>query len=283
MLESPLFERPGSHRVGCFDCQATTWIDRADDEVSRYEEGMIAIERINKSSFPAIFTGAPLDLIKVVAAVSMCLDHVNIIFLGHQANMLWTLGRLAFPLFSFALACNIHRGASVPKYLATLLLLGIISQPIYASTIGSNDANILITLAAGVAAATILVGCSAAVQHIFFAVGVAVIFTPFLRSRAGMDFGLAGMLFPAALFLTMQGMKWHALWVALLLIGLNWHYPDPWQFAPISTGLLAAAGTALTLALASLLQNHPRFLPRYALHLFYPGHLLVLGLIHIFW
>jgi hypothetical protein len=38
---------------------------------------------------------------------------VNYVFLGHTANIMWYLGRPAFPLFAFAVACNLQRGDEV--------------------------------------------------------------------------------------------------------------------------------------------------------------------------
>src|SRR6267154_1801028 len=56
--------------------------------------------------FADMFTGAPLDVVKLVAAILMVVDHVNVIFLAHEANIWWKLGRIVFPLFCFATACN---------------------------------------------------------------------------------------------------------------------------------------------------------------------------------
>jgi hypothetical protein len=92
-----------------------------------------------------------------------------------------------------------------------------------------------------------------------------------------LDFGLAGMLLPAALCLVLEGRRSHALWLALLLFALNWYPVDnPWKLQPIQVACFAG-GVSVLVALAALaLKNRARFLPRYALHVFYPGHLLVL-------
>jgi hypothetical protein len=223
-----------------------------------------------------IFSGAPLDVVKLVAAILMVADHVNVIFLEHEANTWWKLGRIAFPLFCFALACNLQRGTRVPEYVGMLLLLGAVSQPIYAMALGGEDGNILFTLAVG---ATILVALrtrSLLLQHAVLATGVAAIFSPWIRARSGLDFGLAGMLLPAAVFMVMDGRRSHVVWLALLLVGLNWHHPSPLQFHPWSAALFAGVGSIVVILLAIAFRHRPRFLPRYALHVFYPGHLLAL-------
>ena len=235
--------------------------------------------RMKPSTGPAtrLFAGAPLDVVKLVAAGLMAADHVNTIFLGHRPGALWHIGRLVFPLFCFALVCNLQRGASVSKYLEKLLVFAVLSQPIYAAALRDTDANVLFTLAAGIAVAGFLRQQSLAVQHAALGAGVAAIFSPYVQARTGVDFGLAGMLFPAALLLVMDGAKSHAVWLVAVLIGLNWFPPDPWRYAPITTAMVAGVGSLLILALALGFRNYPRFLPRYALHLFYPGHLLLLA------
>lgn len=232
---------------------------------------------------PASFSGAPLDVIKVVAALLMIGDHVNAVFLGNHPTLWWHLGRIVFPLFAFALVCNLQRGSNVAKYLTMLLLLGALSQPVFAGTLGATEGNTLFTLAVGIAAAAMLRDQSLPVQHTVLGAGALAIFLPYVKARTGLDFGLAGMLFPATLYLVVNGATSHAVWLILLLIGLNWFQPDPWQFAPLTTAAVAAAGAGAVLLFALAFKGRQRFLPRYALHVFYPGHLLVLGVLHALW
>jgi hypothetical protein len=223
-----------------------------------------------------IFTGAPLDVVKLVAAILMVADHVNVMFLEHEANIWWKLGRIAFPLFCFALACNLQRGTRVPEYVGMLLLLGAVSQPIYAMALGGEDGNILFTLAVGATVLATLRARNPLTQHAVMAIGVVAIFSPWLRARSGLDFGLAGMLFPAAVFLVMEGRWSHIVWLALLLVGFNWGHSNPLQFQPVPAALFVGAGSIMIMLLAIAFRHRPRFLPRYALHVFYPGHLLAL-------
>jgi hypothetical protein len=226
--------------------------------------------------FADMFTGAPLDVVKLVAAILMVADHVNVIFLAHEANIWWKLGRIVFPLFCFASVCNLWRGTRVPDYVGMLLLLGVVSQPIYAKALSADDGNILFTLAVGATILTALRTRSLWAQHTVLGVGVAAIFSPWIRARSGLDFGLAGMLFPAAIYLVMDRRWSHVVWLALLLVGLNWHQPNPMQFAPLSAALFAGIGSIAVALFALAFRDRPRFLPRYALHVFYPCHLLVL-------
>jgi hypothetical protein len=232
------------------------------------------------ASISQAFTGAPLDLIKIVAASLMVVDHANVIFLEHHLNALWYLGRVAFPLFCFVVACHLERGANVSKYVVLLLLVGALSQPLYTMGLSDVAGNTLFTLAIAVAIATVLLTQRPCVQHIVFLAAAISILSPFIEARSGVDFGLAGMLFPAAILLVLHGRCIHVVWVAVFLIGLNWHNPNPWQYSPIPTTLFAGVGSAVILFFALAFRGRPRFVPRFTFHVVYPGHLLVLMVIH---
>jgi hypothetical protein len=229
----------------------------------------------------AVFTGASLDLVKIAAAIAMVAAHVNEVLLHNGWRPLWEFGRLAFPLFSFAVASNLLRGAKTPAYLQMFLLLGALTQPIYAAAFATDQANTLFTLAVGAAIGVFLRPLKAAVQHAVFAGGVVAIFTPWIPSQAGLDGGIAGMLFPAAVLLVLDGGRAHIVWLLLLLVGLNtFHDMTPSDTALISlrTGIVCL----LVLWAAAAFRSRPRILPRYALQAFYPAHLLVLTLAKAF-
>ncbi|MGE5203276.1 MAG: TraX family protein, partial [Acidobacteriota bacterium] len=232
--------------------------------------------RSGAGAFLSRLDGAPLDFLKLVGAAAMVVDHVNTVLLKYAVFDLWYVGRLAFPLFCFGLVCNLHRGTDAVVYVRTLLLFGIAAQPIYGATLG-DDGNILFTLAIGAALAAALRGRPALLQHAVFAMGIAAILTPWLKARSGVDFGIAGVLFPAALLLLLEGGRLHAIWVSCLLLTLNAHPPAGLFGTQTLVALLCAGpGSLAVLTLALALEGRARFLPRYALHVFYPGHLLIL-------
>jgi hypothetical protein len=72
------------------------------------------------------FSGAPLDAVKVASACLMLADHVNCAFFGHVANFMWYLGRPVFPLFVFAMVCNLIRGTDAREYVGKLILLELL-------------------------------------------------------------------------------------------------------------------------------------------------------------
>jgi hypothetical protein len=242
----------------------------------------LKIESAVSRPIPAAFSGAPLDLVKCVAAGLMVLDHVNYMFFGHAVDAMWYLGRPVFPLFVFALTCNLMRGTNIADYVGRLILLAVVSQPLYATAMAAGIGNVLFTLAVGAVVAVALRAQSVMLQHGVFLIATLLIFTSLLQVRDGLDYGLAGMLLPAALFLVLEGNWSHLPWLGALVAGLNW-YPDlPWRFGPTQVAVVAAGGAILVALAALALRGRARFLPRYALHIFYPGHLAVLIVVRHF-
>jgi hypothetical protein len=224
-------------------------------------------------------TGAPLDIIKLAAAGLMLGDHVNTVLLGSSVPLLWRFGRIAFPLFCFVLVCHLLRGADPGRYAVALLVLAVPTQPVFATAFRVEFGSILLTLAAGAALAAALSSQRPWIQHAVLGSGTAAVFA-WPAARSGVDFGLAGMLLPSALILTIAFSRWHAIWLLAVLLGLNAAAArgegETWLSGMITDGLFGGLGATLVISLAAHWRDRPRFLPRLALHAFYPGHLLAL-------
>lgn len=103
-------------------------------------------------------------ILKLIALCFMLIDHLGaVVFPGIQEMRI--LGRIAFPIYCWCLVVGFHYTRSVPRYLRRILLVGIISQPLYAyvmnhvGTTGNliydwmlNKPNIFLTLFLGLAA-----------------------------------------------------------------------------------------------------------------------------------
>lgn len=92
--------------------------------------------------------------IKVIAFTLMIIDHAGRFFWPH-AMIPIALGRLSFPLFAWLASMGEKHTTNLKKYLRRLIILGVISQPIYAYTYHLlfsvwAPLNILFTLAFGV-------------------------------------------------------------------------------------------------------------------------------------
>src|SRR5450756_2933862 len=75
-------------------------------------------------------TLAQSDALKLVAIVSMTIDHVGAILLPY-VGWLRIIGRVAFPLFAYQLAAGYLHTHNLAGYVRRLAIWGLIAQPIY--------------------------------------------------------------------------------------------------------------------------------------------------------
>jgi hypothetical protein len=86
--------------------------------------------------------------VKVLAAILMLVDHVGVIFFP-DIVILRMIGRFSFPLFALLLTEGEKHTRNFDRYCFRLLLLGVLSQPIYQILFDSTRRNILFTLLLG--------------------------------------------------------------------------------------------------------------------------------------
>ena len=67
------------------------------------------------------------DIIKIIAMVTMFIDHLGVIFFP-ESLMLRVIGRIAFPIFAYGIAMGFHYTRDRKKYVLRLLMFSIISQ-----------------------------------------------------------------------------------------------------------------------------------------------------------
>jgi len=244
--------------------------------------------------------GRALDFIKIAAAVFMVIDHINLIWYDSEVPGMFLVGRATFPLFCYALAAAFLRAGpqkapdyALRKYMPRLLALAAVSEVVSLITRDTGLLNVIFTLAfaAGVA------GYSYRLKdwHLILLCMIAVILdnqcSLWLGERHLLpEFGPAGIMLPAAIMMYMQGRKGGLACMAALIAVMNLG-----AFGDILSNLSAPvisyvtliwfSSTALPLWVikwSQRLPNDGRLLHKYALHIFYPGHLLVLwGLLQL--
>lgn len=228
-------------------------------------------------------TGQALDVLKILAALFMLVDHVDAILLERTSVVMQLIGRGAFPLFCYATAAYLMRGGQAGRYAVSLLAFGVIVQPVYGIALEPSQGNVLFSLAAGCALASVLTRLPAILIHGAFLIGVLDAANPSI-----MDFGLTGACLPAAIMFSLQGKKQFIPWLAGLLFMLNVGPElDEFKSAEVFTAncILVASVIAITwgsFITARFFTGEGRLLHRYALHIFYPGHLALLALIAAF-
>lgn len=73
------------------------------------------------------------DFLHLIAMLSMLCDHAGVV-LFPQVRLLRCIGRLAMPIFAYCVACGCVYTKNPLRYLRRLVLLALITQPVYAFT-----------------------------------------------------------------------------------------------------------------------------------------------------
>ncbi len=79
---------------------------------------------------PKFKTNLDTDFLKLVAIISMTIDHVGSALFSNQIEFR-ILGRLAFPIFCYCLSVGLAYTKDIKKYLLRIAVVGLISQPFY--------------------------------------------------------------------------------------------------------------------------------------------------------
>ena len=88
--------------------------------------------------------------LKIIALAFMIVDHIGVTILPNVSEMR-IIGRVAFPIYAWCLIVGFYYTRNVWKYMLRILLVGLVSQPLYA--VAMNHAitkpNIFLTLFLG--------------------------------------------------------------------------------------------------------------------------------------
>ena len=105
------------------------------------------------SNRPLVAGNTNTSLLKIIALVFMCLDHVGKVFFPAIPEFR-IVGRIAFPLYCYCAAVGVCYTKSCPKYLLRIFVTGLVSQPLYMWSLGHrwHELNIFATIFLGVSA-----------------------------------------------------------------------------------------------------------------------------------
>jgi len=233
---------------------------------------------------PFVLIGASLDTLKLLAAVFMVVDHINLVCFEDTVSWMFYLGRGSFPLFAFVMACHLYRDTPLDSYLKRLVVFALLSQPIFVLALHEDVLNILFTLALGAVVASWVAEQAPWRRHMLYCVALSSVFF-----EEAIDYDLIGIILPALFLSVMRGERFAQLWTWIMLLWLNLDVGDlvrlqgqqlvlqEFSLDPV----LIVAGTVVLPWLSYTLcrrMTGDRFLPRYALYWFYPGHLLLLAI-----
>ena len=83
-------------------------------------------------------TNLDTDFLKIIAIISMLIDHVGSEFFPQYPIFRW-IGRLAFPIFCYCMTVGMLYTRDIKKYLMRLGIFALISQPFWILAFNSQD------------------------------------------------------------------------------------------------------------------------------------------------
>ena len=83
-------------------------------------------------------------MLKIIAAISMCLDHIGYIFFPRVA-IFRIIGRIAFPIFAYMIAEGCKHSRHKLRYFLTVFIVGTVCQVVYYIAMQDIYMNILLT------------------------------------------------------------------------------------------------------------------------------------------
>lgn len=214
--------------------------------------------------------------LKVIAMISMVIDHVALYLMEHGTILYETMrcfGRIAFPVFAFLIAEGFIHTRSRYRYFFTLLGFAVISEiPWYLLNGADGTHNVMFTLALSVATLMVLESLlqRSLILGFFWTLGMAG-----LASCLGVDYELRGIIVIVIFYLfngyghsfpNSRGMQLFCTFVFMM------HY-----------GMI---GTIMACMFLYLYNGTRGFIKadkgKYVFYMFYPIHLLIIYEILIF-
>ena len=249
-------------------------------------------------------------VLKLVACIAMLVDHCAFVFeeqLSAVSPWLYIgcrmFGRIAFPLFAMGIAEGVTHTRSSSKYIGRMVLFALLAQLPFSLMIGTRIPSVTVDML-GLAVplytslsvmVTLTLGlclCVAIHEGKHF-LGAFALAAAFLVDRTvGMDYGLLGVLFIAALYMSRTN-KFRRFLVMVVFAMLFYIDPikklvsqlaaGPGTHITVTTSILYCAATAFA-AFIMLLYNHePGRRAKLFGYFFYPLHMLAVWLLWFFY
>lgn len=246
-----------------------------------------------KQNQSAIWSNTDTGLLKLIACISMVVDHAGkVFFSGTRFYMpMRAIGRLAFPLFSYSMAVGCRYTRNIGLYALRLLALAILVQPLNAEAMGhvafgafnwkanflrvdlifrhyySGDLNILFSLFLGV----VLIWTIR--DRRFFLTAIFSVLCFLMQDR--LDYGAKGILLMVMYYCLMDYPLSSVIWTGILMA----HWGMPYLLSRGSMEYVVQLYAMLAMPLIYVPLHSRLRLNKYFFYAFYPAHLLVIYLI----
>ncbi|MCT4543074.1 MAG: conjugal transfer protein TraX [Vallitalea sp.] len=211
--------------------------------------------------------------LKIIACITMLIDHVGAVFFSKYV-WLRIIGRIAFPIFAYLIVEGYFHTKNIKKYLTRLLLFGVVSEipfnlAFYGELFYFPGLNIFFTLFLGLLVIYIY-------DNYKSYGGIALIIIGVIAEFIGTDYGMIGILVIFLFYIFKGNYIMQAIsFIAITLIGVGTEY--------YMSGQLSIQIYSITSLFLLYIYNGKKGMNiKYLFYGFYPGHLLIIGLIRLF-
>ena len=223
-------------------------------------------------------TNLDTDFIKIIAVVSMTIDHIGGAFFPQYPAFRW-IGRIAFPLFCYCLTVGMMYTVDIKKYLFRLGVFAVISQPFWILAFNSDDIignifnlNIFFTLIVS------LLGAWGFKERKWWLFILALI----LLNVINFDYAMTGLIL-ILIFYLCRNKPWLGAVVYTLtyLPALNGNMADPLALKIGGHAIGFEIFALLALPFIYIQTNSGLKIPKWFFYIYYPVHLFAIYLIGI--
>ncbi|MET1172752.1 TraX family protein [Paenibacillus amylolyticus] len=199
-----------------------------------------------------------------IAMITMLIDHIGAVFFPHIIE-LRIIGRIAFPIYAFAVYVGYKHTRDVQKYIWRLFWIAIISQVPFMAAFNHYSLNVVWTLWSALLVLFVIDKLPSKLLGIPIVIGAG-----WFMEISQMDYGMYGLLL-VLLFRYFQGPVLVVAHVVLNALYLLLHNSSVQMYS-----VLATAGIAIAQYYqAGFRMKGPRWVWRY----FYPAHLAIIAII----
>lgn len=223
-------------------------------------------------------TNLDTDFIKIIAVVSMTIDHIGGAFFPQYPAFRW-IGRIAFPLFCYCLTVGMMYTGDIKKYLFRLGAFAVISQPFWILAFNSDDItgnifnlNIFFTLIVS------LLGAWGFKERKWWLFILALI----LLNVINFDYAMTGLIL-ILIFYLCKNKPWlgAAVYTLTYLPALNGNMADPLALKIGGHAIGFEIFALLALPFIYIQTNSGLKIPKWFFYIYYPVHLFAIYLIGI--
>lgn len=223
-------------------------------------------------------TNLDTDFIKIIAVVSMTIDHIGGAFFPQYPAFRW-IGRIAFPLFCYCLTVGMMYTGDIKKYLFRLGAFAVISQPFWILAFNSDDItgnifnlNIFFTLIVS------LFGAWGFKERKWCFFILALI----LLNVINFDYAMTGLIL-ILIFYLCRNKPWlgAAVYTLTYLPALNGNMADPLALKIGGHAIGFEIFALLALPFIYIQTNSGLKIPKWFFYIYYPAHLFAIYLIGI--